>query len=146
MNVGMLWFDNDVHVGLEEKVLRAASFYRTKYGRIPTLCYVHPSMLAGAPVDGNGEAGGEPRLMAGAVEIRGNRSLMRNHFWIGIGGAAEEAQTGGVTLGETASPATTVAPAVPQSPSPARRATVSKAPPARNTRPKLPPVSPAAAD
>ena len=49
MNVGMLWFDNDPRVNLETKLERAAAYYRTKYGRTPTLCFVHPSMIPHDP-------------------------------------------------------------------------------------------------
>ncbi len=80
MNVGMLWFDNDTRTALEAKVTRAADYYRTKYGCRPTMCMVHPSMLPGsqpAPTE-------TKRIMAGDVELRGNRSMLPNHFWIGV--------------------------------------------------------------
>ena len=103
MNVGMLWFDNDSHAGLASRVARAADYYRTKYGRAPTLCYVHPSMLAGVTGDSGGD-GGDARWMAGEIEVRGYRSLMPNHFWIGIGGAADS-QTGSASRVEKSLPA-----------------------------------------
>ena len=31
MNIGMLWFDNDIKADLPTKIQRAASYYRTKY-------------------------------------------------------------------------------------------------------------------
>ncbi len=52
MNIGMLWFDNDPKADLAVKIKRAAQYYRNKYGKTPTLCFVHPSMLPGA--QGNG--------------------------------------------------------------------------------------------
>ena len=45
MRVGMLWFDDDDRRSVEEKVHRAAGYYQDKYGKMPTLCFVHPSML-----------------------------------------------------------------------------------------------------
>ena len=45
MNIGMLWFDNDPKVNLDTKIERAAIYYAKKYGKNPTLCFVHPSML-----------------------------------------------------------------------------------------------------
>ncbi len=90
MNVGMLWFDNDPRTALEGKVARAADYYRAKYGRPPTLCFVHPSMLpaTSAPAETVPQAGSEtPRLVANGVEVRSNRSVMPNHFWIGINAA-----------------------------------------------------------
>jgi hypothetical protein len=72
MNIGMLWFDNDPKTELNLKIDRAASYYRSKYGQTPNLCFVHPSMLN----EGNG------RLTE--IEVRTNRSVLPNHFWIGV--------------------------------------------------------------
>ncbi len=47
MDGGMLWFDNDPGTPLPSKVARAADFFRRKYGLVPDLCMVHPSMLPG---------------------------------------------------------------------------------------------------
>ena len=72
MNTGMLWFDNDSKSELGSKIERAASYYYKKYGQAPNLCFVHPSMLTGtAPKPGK-------------IEVRSNRSVLPNHFWIGI--------------------------------------------------------------
>jgi len=45
MDIGMLWYDDDAKRQLDEKVARAAEYYRAKYGVAPTECYVHPGML-----------------------------------------------------------------------------------------------------
>ena len=101
MNIGMLWFDNDPKTGLDKKIERAAAYYRTKYGRTPTLCFVHPSMMPGRnggsrdgrnaePVPKNIEA--PENYIAGGVEVRGNRSVLPNHLWIGVNGSSEAAQ------------------------------------------------------
>jgi hypothetical protein len=89
MNVGMLWFDNDIKAELAAKVERAASYYRKKYGIAPTVCFVHPSMLANgnttpplvAPVAENQET---KVIQAAGVEIHSNRSVLPNHLWIGV--------------------------------------------------------------
>jgi len=76
MNVGMLWFDNDPHTALTAKVARAADYYRRKYGRVPDLCLVHPSMLPESrpnPVEEK----------AGKVVVRSNRFIQPGHLWIG---------------------------------------------------------------
>ena len=78
MKTGLLWFDDDPRKQLEEKVQRAATHYEHKYGRAPTLCFVHPSVLDG---NGNGKRGS---VKAGGVEIRIGRSVLPNHFWLGI--------------------------------------------------------------
>lgn len=101
MNVGMLWFDNDPKAGLDKKVERAAAFYRNKYGRTPTLCFVHPSMIPGR--NGGGQEGrndesapkaneSASNYITAGVEVRGNRSVLPNHLWIGVNGSNELAQ------------------------------------------------------
>ncbi len=75
MNVGMLWYDNDPHTALKAKVERAADYYHKKYGHLPTLCLVHPSMLTG------------PNSGAGAVTIRSHRAILPGHLWIGEDGS-----------------------------------------------------------
>jgi hypothetical protein len=71
MDIGMLWFDDSAQT-LQEKVRRAVDYYAQKYGRTPTLCLVNPAGL-----NGGGAA------VAG-VQIRGARSVMPNHLWIGV--------------------------------------------------------------
>ena len=76
MNVGMLWFDNDPRTALTAKVARAADYYHQKYGLVPDLCLVHPSMLTNPHpdlVDGT----------AGKVAVRPNRLIQPGHLWIG---------------------------------------------------------------
>ncbi len=77
MKVGMLWFDNDDQRNLEAKLLRAADYYQAKYGRRPTVCYVHPSMMFGQR---NGVAG---------LVLRAANTVLPHHFWLGEG---EDAQ------------------------------------------------------
>jgi hypothetical protein len=75
MNVGMLWFDNDPHTELPAKVNRAVDYYRHKYGLVPDLCLVHPSMLNGRLDLLEG--------LTGKVVVRPNRAVLPGHFWIG---------------------------------------------------------------
>ena len=86
MNVGMLWFDNDPKTELALKIERAVDYYRKKYGRSPTLCFVHPSMIAKT-------ASPEPEapLKAAGVEVRSSRSVLPNHFWLGVNGTVNAA-------------------------------------------------------
>ncbi len=74
MNIGMLWFDNDPSVALKAKVERASDYYRQKYGHLPDLCMVHPSMLTDR-VSG-----------VGKVSIQANRAILPGHLWIGEDG------------------------------------------------------------
>jgi hypothetical protein len=98
MNIGMLWFDNDPKVNLDSKIERAAIYYAKKYGKNPTLCFVHPSMLAkNGSKSAVPENGGEnspvqiKNISAFGIEVRSNRSVLPNHFWIGVNGASEAA-------------------------------------------------------
>lgn len=92
MNIGMLWFDNDPKAELTAKVKRAAQYYRNKYGKIPTLCYVHPSML---PKDAANEMQHDSEehtgLVTSGIEVRSNQSILPNHFWIGVNGKPQVA-------------------------------------------------------
>ncbi len=45
--VGLLWFDARKGQEWESAVRAAAQRYREKFGRAPTVCYVHPQMLGG---------------------------------------------------------------------------------------------------
>lgn len=113
MKIGMLWFDNDPKTGLEIKIERAATYYRNKYGKNPTLCFVHPSMLpeaagAGHPASATHSASANPMLQSvaagpggqektalaaeggpaasfksGGIEVHSTRTVLPNHFWIG---------------------------------------------------------------
>ncbi len=95
MNVGMLWFDNDPKVNLDSKIERAAVYYRTKYGKTPTLCFVHPSMLKNGKAREDASGGANPSATSPeksyatcGIEIRSNGSVLPNHFWIGVNGAS----------------------------------------------------------
>lgn len=72
MDIGMLWFDNDTKTDLTGKIKRAVDYYQQKYGQTPNLCFVHPSMVPATPVV---EVG---------VELRTTRSVLPNHFWLGV--------------------------------------------------------------
>lgn len=78
MEIGMLWYDDDKKRPLAEKVERAANFYAAKYGRRPTDCHVHPSLLSD---------GGE---LAAGLRLHPDRTIIVNHFWMGIDKAVSE--------------------------------------------------------
>jgi hypothetical protein len=84
MNIGMLWFDNDPKAEINTKIERAASYYRNKYGKSPNLCFVHPTMVrsqdAGLPTDQQPVQA----VKTSAIEVRTSRSVLPNHFWLGI--------------------------------------------------------------
>lgn len=73
MHTGMLWFDNS-QIALDIKIQKAMEYYHKKYGRIPDLCLVHPSMLKGTKLEGK------------KITVRPYRPVLPGHIWIGIEG------------------------------------------------------------
>jgi hypothetical protein len=72
MNVGMLWLDDDRRRSFEEKVKRAADYYREKYGRFPELCLVNTGMLP------------EEKIKVGRIEVQPAKMVLPHHFWLGM--------------------------------------------------------------
>ena len=79
MDIGMLWYDNDPKNDLVSKVSRAAAYYQKKYGQVPDLCFVHPSMIQGE------------LSKAGRIDVKANRSVLPHHFWIGVNSFSSKA-------------------------------------------------------
>lgn len=80
MKVGMLWFDAEQGQPLEDRLARAASYYRQKYGQQPNLCFVHPSLAAG-PV----------QAAVPGMALRTDKAVLPFHFWMGVGQSEPEA-------------------------------------------------------
>lgn len=74
MHTGMLWFDNDPQTTLSVKIQKAMDYYRRKFGLVPDLCLVHPSMYESD----------QKQLEFGKLTIRPYRTVMPGHLWIGI--------------------------------------------------------------
>jgi hypothetical protein len=75
MNIGMLWLDADVKSSFEEKVMRAVAYYEDKYGRAPDLCVVNSASFA------------EDERTVGQVKVQRAKTVLPNHFWVGLGTA-----------------------------------------------------------
>jgi hypothetical protein len=73
MDIGLLWYDDDAQRRLDERVARAVAHYRTRYGVLPTVCFVNPKMMSEGPE------------MAAGVQLRPASTVMINYFWIGVG-------------------------------------------------------------
>ena len=71
MHTGMLWFNNDKAMTLEQKIKQAVDYYQKKYGRVPDLCLVHPSMMEG-------------QTLSNKLTVRPYRPVLPGHIWIGI--------------------------------------------------------------
>lgn len=70
MQIGMLWLDTDKRRSLEEKILRAASYYEEKYGHKPELCLVNEGMLT------------EEKDVA-TIHVRPVSNVIAHHFLLG---------------------------------------------------------------
>ena len=73
METGLLWFDDDPKVALEEKVAQAAQRYQEKHGQRPNACFVHAGAL-----DGKGE------VQVDGITVRPSATVLVHHFWIGV--------------------------------------------------------------
>lgn len=73
MRVGMLWLDADSKRTLEEKVERAAVYYRDKYGCDPDLCLVNTATFS------------EEEIVVGEVKVQRTKNVLPHHFWMGVG-------------------------------------------------------------
>jgi hypothetical protein len=74
MHTGMLWFDNDPKTTLGVKIQKAMDYYKKKFGCVPDICLVHPSMLES----------GQKQFEVGKLTIRPYRPVMPGHLWIGV--------------------------------------------------------------
>jgi hypothetical protein len=72
MSIGMLWYDDDRQRTLEEKVRRAADYYRQKYGQSPNLCLINPQSANGGAQAVN------------SIELKTAPNILPHHFWIGV--------------------------------------------------------------
>lgn len=74
-------FDNDPKASLELKLRRATDYYCKKHGSQPDLVFVHPSMMPGT---GTSSKPAPERTIVAGVEVRSTKSVLPNHFWIGL--------------------------------------------------------------
>jgi hypothetical protein len=72
MKTGMLWFDNDPKTDLPTKISRAAAYYLKKYGEMPDVCFVHPTMTAGI------------QQRAQGIQVKVTRQVLPHHLWLGV--------------------------------------------------------------
>ena len=76
MEIGMLWYDGDAKRTLDQKVASAVEYYTAKYGAAPTVCFMNASLVKESP-----------EVRAG-VQLRPARTIMPDHFWLGVDEAA----------------------------------------------------------
>lgn len=75
LDIGMLWFDDDKKRTIDEKIDVAIEFYKNKYKQEPTVCYINDSDFS--------EKAGKRTLIMG-LRIRHSKTIIRNHFWLGV--------------------------------------------------------------
>lgn len=83
MSVGMLWFDADPSQQVSSRIERAASHYKSKYGRTPNVCFAHPSTL-----------GNSAPQQVGGMRVKSSGMVLPNHFWLGVEDFLATARTG----------------------------------------------------
>ena len=73
MDIGMLWFDSDSNQDVSVRIKQASTYYTSKYGREPNLCYLHPSTGGtGIPTNIDG------------LKVVTSKTVLPDHFWLGI--------------------------------------------------------------
>src|SRR5690348_329461 len=70
LKIGLLWFDDDPKRPVVAKLDEAVERYEERFGSLPTMVYLHPAQAEGVTYR---------RLC-----VRGDASLRRNHFLIGV--------------------------------------------------------------
>jgi len=71
MQVGMLWFDNTPRRSFDDKIERGVRYYRSKYGHLPNICYVHPASLQQSEIERS-------------IRVATAPSMLPHHFWFGV--------------------------------------------------------------
>jgi hypothetical protein len=72
-------------MAISERVELAANYYEEKYGRVATLCFVHPSTLS------------EPSQI-GRTMIKPMDTVQPNHFWLGVKPSGQALKASGQAL------------------------------------------------
>ncbi len=86
MDIGMLWFDNDSSTSFRRKVKLASAHYQNKFGKVPDMCVVHPSMVESGSRDKPQE---EAEFRVGDLVVEKSERVLPHHFWIGVNNGAE---------------------------------------------------------
>lgn len=70
MNKGMLWYDNNTKLNIENRVLEAVEFFMDKYGYKPHCAFVNPTMAE------------KPIKIKNNIKIVPNEKILKNHIWL----------------------------------------------------------------
>jgi hypothetical protein len=82
---GLLWYDDDTHHPLAQKVAEAAQRYRERVGYEPTTCQLNPSLIP-ASTQSKPQRTGRKSSTAAVIPLRlePNEHLRPNYFYIGV--------------------------------------------------------------
>jgi hypothetical protein len=75
MDIGLLWYREDKKRKWPEEIDSAAKYYQSKYGSVPTICYVNPA---------DWETYDKRHTRIAGMSIRPNRTVITNHIWLGV--------------------------------------------------------------
>ena len=70
MKEGLLWYDSQRDIDLEERITYAVKFFESKYGYLPNKCFVNPDILE------------EPMELDRKIKILPSDRVMVNHIWL----------------------------------------------------------------
>ena len=87
MDIGLLWFDNDSNVDIEEKIRRAAQYYREKYGHPADICYANSRTLFG---HADARDRFEIELDDKTLKVITASNILPHHFWVGIASSQQK--------------------------------------------------------
>jgi len=73
MRIGMLWFDSDMTMDIEHRIMRACSYYHSKYGQEPSMCFISPNLVDDS----------DQEISAG-IEVRQSSAVQPDYFWVGM--------------------------------------------------------------
>src|SRR4051812_6185949 len=76
MKLGLLWYDADQRVTLQERLAEAAARFAERFGRPANCCHVHPEQVFADP----------------AILVIADASVLKHHFWVGRDEALEPAR------------------------------------------------------
>ena len=79
---GLLWYDDDTHRPLAEKIGEAAQRYRERVGYEPTTCQLHPSHIPSAAA--NKSKRGKTTMLPLPLRLQPNEHLRPNYFYVGV--------------------------------------------------------------
>ena len=82
---GLLWYDDDRHHPLAQKVAEAAQRYRERVGFEPTTCQLNPALMP-SPTQSKSQRAGRKGASAAVIPLRlePNEHLRPNYFYVGV--------------------------------------------------------------